>query len=213
MIGSWFSSINHYIPTIGVWGTLPPTIMVQWKLGPSNISFLSFRAIFTLMILGEKVYPTYTINKTQPPPIHTVDQLTPRRRHVTALEFSTALKSHVSFPRHVPKGNGWAVTLPKTNKAPENRPSQMESSSSNHQFSGSMLVLGSEVFESIFCTTPQVNIMFIKSSWIGATTHRLTTNCLTIGCVSIDLHKATNPLRSISPTTIFCGLVSEPPIF
>ena len=69
MIGSWFSSINHYIPNIGVWGTLPPTIMVQWKLGPSNISFLSFRAVFTLIILGEKVY-RYTRLIRSPKPNH-----------------------------------------------------------------------------------------------------------------------------------------------
>ena len=34
-------------------------------------------------------------------------------------------------------------TLPETNIAPENRPSQKEMSSSNHQFSDAMLVSGS----------------------------------------------------------------------
>ena len=37
--------------------TLPPTIMVQWKMGLSNMSILSFRAIFhfiTSMIMGER---------------------------------------------------------------------------------------------------------------------------------------------------------------
>ena len=34
------------------------------------------------------------------------------------------------------------ITLPETNMAPENRPSQKDISSSNHQFSGAMLVSG-----------------------------------------------------------------------
>ena len=34
--------------------TLPPTIMVQWKMGPSNMSFLSFRVIFHFHDYGRK---------------------------------------------------------------------------------------------------------------------------------------------------------------
>ena len=36
---------------------LPPTIMVQWKMGPSNISFLSFRVIFHFYDNGKKGNP------------------------------------------------------------------------------------------------------------------------------------------------------------
>ena len=49
------------------------------------------------------------------------------------------------FPRDVLQTDQvTSLTLPETNKkAPENRASQKENSSSNHWFSGDMLVLGS----------------------------------------------------------------------
>ncbi len=43
--------------------TLPPIIMVQWKMGPSNIRFLSFGRIFHFHDYGIKVYiPDFLIN-------------------------------------------------------------------------------------------------------------------------------------------------------
>ncbi len=36
------------------WYTLLPTVMVQWKMGPSNISYLSTTAIFHWTMIGRK---------------------------------------------------------------------------------------------------------------------------------------------------------------
>ena len=49
-------------------------------------------------------------------------------------------------------GTIFSATLPKTNIAPENRPSQEEMSSSNYPFSGAMLVSGRVTTTWVFVT-------------------------------------------------------------
>ena len=52
-----------------------------------------------------------------------------------------AVSSSLTMKRR-PLGDLESGTLPETNIAPEHRPSQKDMSSSNHQFSGAMLVSG-----------------------------------------------------------------------
>ncbi len=53
---------NIYETYVWTWTcTLPPIIMVSWKMGPSNSSFLSFRVIFHFHDHGRK--DSWTLNK------------------------------------------------------------------------------------------------------------------------------------------------------